>query len=306
MSERGMIMDLRNVKTFQTIARLGSFQKAADELNYVQSTVTMQIQKLELDLGVKLIERGKKIHLTEAGRVFFEKAELLLRDLEYVQNTMNEWIHGDSGNIRVGAIEPMAIYRLPRILGPFCEKYPKVQISIHLNNTQNLTKMISDGEIDLALCNTPVLDHMTIFEPLLVEEVSLLMRDTHHLMAKEEVYLSDFKNERLLLGAMVCNFRMNLEKALVEAGVSPQIGLEVNSMSALKEYVQAGLGIAVVPNVIIDSSLEGTVSKKIVDLREGVVTGILRKTNLISKGTAIHRLINHIKESFEKSSVQNF
>ncbi len=53
-------MDLRSIKTFQTIARLGSFQKAADELMYVQSTVTMQIQKLEADLGVKLIERGEK------------------------------------------------------------------------------------------------------------------------------------------------------------------------------------------------------------------------------------------------------
>ena len=72
-------MDLKSVKTFETIARLGSFQKAADELKYVQSTVTMQIQKLESDLGVKLFERGRKIQLTEAGRVFFEKADLLLK-----------------------------------------------------------------------------------------------------------------------------------------------------------------------------------------------------------------------------------
>lgn len=234
-------MDLRNVITFQTIARLGSFQKAAVELKYVQSTVTMQIQKLESDLGVKLIERGKKIHLTEAGRVFNEKADLLLKDLEYVKNTMNEWLHGESGKIRIGAIEPMAIYRLPKVLDPFCKKYPKVQISIEVSNTQNLTRMVIDGELDLAICNTPELDRTTVFESLLTEEVSLLIPETHHLAQKDHIYLSDFKDEKLLLGATICNYRINLEKSLVEAGVSPYIALEVNSMAALKEYVKGGL-----------------------------------------------------------------
>ena len=64
-------MDLKSVKTFETIARLGSFQKAADELKYVQSTVTMQIQKLESDLGVKLFERGKKNPINRGRKSFF-------------------------------------------------------------------------------------------------------------------------------------------------------------------------------------------------------------------------------------------
>lgn len=300
-------MDLRNIRTFQTIARFGSFQKAADELKYVQSTVTLQIQKLETDLGVKLIERGKKIHLTEAGRVFHEKADILLRDLEYVQNTMAEWLNGEAGKIRIGAIEPMAIYRLPKILGPFCKKYPKVEISIQINNTQNLTQMILDGELDIAICNTPILNHTTVFEPLLTEEVSVLIPDNHQIAQKEEAYLYDLKEERLLLGALVCNYRINLEKSLVEAGVIPHIGLEVNSMTALKEYVQAGLGIAVVPDVIVESPPVGTTARKIVDLKEGVVTGILRKTNTITNGTAIERLINSIKDSvMQKKSNQYF
>ena len=273
-------MDLRSIKTFQTIARLGSFQKAADELNYVQSTVTMQIQKLESEIGVKLIERGKKIHLTEAGRIFNERADLLLKDLKYVQNTMSEWIHGEAGKVRIGAIEPMAIYRLPKILGPFCEKYPKVQISIEINNTQNLTKMIKEEELDFAICNTPILDHTTIFDPLLTEEVSLLIPDTHYLAKKNEINLSDFKNERLLLGALVCNYRINLEKSLLEAGVSPHIGLEVNSMAALKEYVQAGLGIAVVPDIIVGSAPKGMITKKDRRLKRGCSDRNLTKDKL--------------------------
>ncbi|KKI90494.1 LysR family transcriptional regulator [Bacillus sp. SA1-12] len=291
-------MDFRALKTFQTIARLGSFNKAADELKYVQSTVTLQIQKLEADLGVKLFERGKKIYLTEAGRIFLEKVNLLLRDVEYVQKTMHEWQQGETGQVRIGAIEPMAIYRLPKILRRFCEKYPKVQISIQLNNTQNLTKMMKEGELDLAICNTPVLDQTTTFDPLLVEEVSLLIPETHHLLQKNELFLSDLINEKLLIGALTCNYRINLEKSLAQAGVSIQSGLEINSMTALKEFVQQGLGIAIVPNVVVGSDPEGMVLKKIVDYKEGVVTGILRKTNSLTYGTAIERLITFIKESF--------
>lgn len=292
-------MDLRTVKTFQTIARLGSFQQAAEELKYVQSTVTMQIQKLESDLGIKLIERGKKIHLTEAGRLFYEKADVLLRHLDYVKDTMHEWLHGEAGKVRIGAIEPMAIYRLPNILAPFSKRYPKVQISIQVNNTQTLTKMIKEGEIDIAICNTPILDHTTLFEPLLLEEVSLLLPENHRLVHKDKVYLSDFKEEQLLLSAFVCNYRISLEKSLLEAGVNPNIGLEINSMAALKEYVQAGLGIAVVPDIMVASPPSGTIARKIADLNVGVMTGILRKTNAtITSGTSIDRLITSIKESF--------
>ncbi len=295
-------MDLRAVKTFETIARLGSFQKAADELKYVQSTVTMQIQKLESDLGVKLFERGRKIYLTEAGRVFFEKAELLLKDLEYVQSSMKEWFNGGTGKIKIGAIEPMAIYRLPKILAHFCAEYPKVQISIEITNTNTLTQMIKDCELDLAICNTPELDPHITFERLLTEEVSVLMTSNHPFSQKQNIYLADFKDEKLLLSGFVCNYRIHLEKSLTEAGVTPQIGLVVNSMSALKEYVQAGLGIAVIPDIIIGTPPEGMVKKKIIDLEIGVVTGLLRKANYRQNSKAIERLIAAIKKNVQKTT----
>lgn len=291
------MMDLRSIKTFQTIARLGSFQKAADELMYVQSTVTMQIQKLEADLGVKLIERGRKIYLTEAGRVFNETADVLLKDVEFVQQSMDQWMHGETGKVRIGAIEPMALYRMPKILAQYSAQYPKVQITIQVNNTQNLTRLLKDGEIDFALCNTPELDHTLSFEPLLTENVSLLLPETHPLQQNEKIFLTDFQNERLLLGAFVCNYRIHLEKSLMEAGVHPQIGLVVNSMTAIKEYVQAGLGIAVIPDVIIGTPPIGLVKRKIEDLKVGVVTGILKKANGIKNGTAVKRLITALKES---------
>ncbi|WP_318503399.1 substrate-binding domain-containing protein [Bacillus sp. T3] len=206
-------------------------------------------------------------------------------------------MHGETGKVRIGAIEPMALYRMPKILAQYSIQYPKVQITIEVNNTQNLTRLLKDGEIDFALCNTPELDHTLSFEPLLTENVSLLLPETHPLQQKESIYLSDFQNERLLLGAFVCNYRIHLEKSLMEAGVHPQIGLVVNSMTAIKEYVQAGLGIAVIPDVIIGTPSIGLVKRKIEDLKVGVVTGILKKANGIKNGAAVERLITALKES---------
>ncbi len=95
-------MDLKTLKTFQLIVSLGSFNRAAEELNYAQSTVTMQIQKLESDLGVQLIERGKGLQLTIAGRLFHERSLQIVKDLERLQSRISDLLLGEAGHIRLG------------------------------------------------------------------------------------------------------------------------------------------------------------------------------------------------------------
>lgn len=98
-------MDLKTLKTFQMIVKYGSFVRAAEEMNYVQSTVTMQIQKLESDLGVQLIERGKKIQLTEAGRLFHDQSLQIVKSMEQLQTNLSDLKLGEAGNIRIGVTE---------------------------------------------------------------------------------------------------------------------------------------------------------------------------------------------------------
>lgn len=98
-------MDIKTLKTFQMIVNYGSFMRAAEELNYAQSTVTMQIQKLESDMGIQLIERGKKIKLTEAGRMFYEQSLHIVKDMEQLHENMDNLQRGTAGNIRIGVTE---------------------------------------------------------------------------------------------------------------------------------------------------------------------------------------------------------
>lgn len=294
-------MDIRNIKTFQTIIRLGSFQRAAEELQYGQSTVTMHIQKLESDLGVKLLERGKKLTLTEAGRLFHQNADLLLKDYDYLQASMDELVKGDAGIIRLGVMEPTASYRLPQLLGPFLRQHPKVKVSIHIGNTTVLGQMLHEGSIDMAICSTPNsgLDHA--FEPLFIERLALLVPEDHPLAAKSSIRLRDLQHENLLITNSQCPYRQKLEGALLENGGSPYSGMEIGNMAALKYYVQADFGIAVVPVITATPNPQGTVLKTIDDIDSGLVTGLLRKQHGSMFSLATESLIEIFRQELKSA-----
>src|SRR5215813_11612358 len=106
---RGELMELRHLQTFQAVVRAGSFLQAAEELQYAQSTITLHIQQLEADLGVKLFARqGKRVHLTEAGRSLREQADHLLEYVATLQQNMADLVSGEAGHVRLGAVEPTA------------------------------------------------------------------------------------------------------------------------------------------------------------------------------------------------------
>ncbi|RTE07886.1 LysR family transcriptional regulator [Paenibacillus whitsoniae] len=289
-------MDIRTIKTFQTIIKLGSFQRAAEELQYGQSTVTMHIQKLESDLGVKLLERGKKLSLTEAGRLFHQNADLLLKDYDWLQASMDELVKGEAGLIRLGVMEPTASYRLPELLGPFLRHHPKVKISIHIGNTTVLGTMLHEGSIDMAICSTPASGLEHTFEPLFVEQLALLLPEAHPLAEKPTIYLRDLQHEQLLITNTLCPYRQKLESALLEHGGSPYAAMEIGNMAALKYYVQADFGIAVVPVITATPSPPGTILRPIADLGDGLMTGLLRKPAGSPVSLATEKLVAIFRE----------
>jgi DNA-binding transcriptional LysR family regulator len=302
-------MDIRTLKTFHTVVDTGNFHKAAEALQYVQSTITMQIQKLEADLGVKLFERGKRngIRLTDAGRLFYEKSLTLIKEYENVKSLMTEWTQGEAATIRLGVVEPAASFRLPQVLAAFQRRYPKIVVNVRIGNTQDLVGMLIQGELDLLLCTSPDMGFGTIFEPLFAERVALLVPGDHRLAGRRTVLARDLRHERLLLTSAVCPYRNKLESLLADRGAGPYHGIEITSTTALKHYVQVGYGVAVVPVVTVDPVPEGTVLKPIADLDADLVTGILRRADGIAPGSAGEKLLAALREGLSQAGVdQNF
>ncbi|KIL39722.1 transcriptional regulator [Gordoniibacillus kamchatkensis] len=288
-------MDLKTLKTFQTIVKYGSFMRAAEELNYVQSTVTMQIQKLEADLGVQLIERGKPFRLTEAGRLFHEQSLHVVKNMEQLQANLADLRLGEAGAIRLGATEPTASYRLPAVLERFLSQFPKIRISVDFANTPVLSERLRKGDIDLALCSSPEFGSELYFEPLFKEEFAVLVPANHPLAHKTAIAPDDIRGHRLLITSETCPYRKKLETVLQESGNIPLDTMEIGSMTALKYYVESGLGIALVPKIVLSPVPAGTAVRPISGTPIDMAIGILSKPSDYPLKLATTKLYQFLK-----------
>nr|WP_274528554.1 LysR family transcriptional regulator [Paenibacillus piscarius] len=286
---------MKTLKTFHLIVQYGSFNRAAQEMNYAQSTVTMQMQKLESELGVKLIERGKEISLTEAGRLFHEQSLQITKHMEYLQTSLSNLKSGDSGHIRIGVTEPTASYRLPGVLRNFMTGHPNVRISVEISNTPTLKERVLQGEIDFALSTAPDLGSELHFEPLFQEEFAVLMPENHPLARKEVIAPQEFQGYRLLITSATCPYRRKLEMVLQESGNLMLDTMEIGSMTALKHYVENGLGIALVPKIMIEPEVSGTTVRMVSGSLISMTFGILCKASAYPLQLASGKLYQQLK-----------
>ena len=289
-------MDLKTLKTFQMIVKHGSFIRAAEEMNYAQSTVTMQIQKLESDLGVPLIERGKKIRLTEAGRLFHEQSLQIVKNMEQLQSSISNLQWGEAGNVRLGVTEPTASYRLPGILKSFLTRFPNIRISVDISNTPTLSERLLKGDVDMALCSAPDLGSALYFEPLFKEKFLVLMPENHPLAPKTVITPDDLREHRLLVTSAACPYRRKLEMVLQESGTVSLDTMEVGSMTALKFYVENGLGIALVPEIVTKTVPNGTIVRPIAGSLIDMTFGILCKASEYPLKLAQSKLYQFLKQ----------
>ncbi len=250
-------MELRQLTTFRMVASTLSFSRTAQALNYVQSSVTTQIQVLEEELGVKLFDRmGKRIALTEAGRRLLVYAEKILAlSEEAIQVVPGDGV--PSGTLVVGAAETLCTYRLPKLLRLFHKSYPQVKIVFQPLPSREMQAIVLEGDVDVAfeissLLRSPVME----IEPLIHEPLIILVAPDHHLASKETISGQDLKDEPLLLTEVGCSYRVLLEAALEKEGVHATSNVEFNSIEAIKQCVMASMGIAFLPLITVKNELE--------------------------------------------------
>lgn len=291
-----MQMDIRLIRTFYMVARLGSFQKAAESLQYAQPTITVQIKQLESMLGVKLFERGKTVRLTNAGNFLFHRADSLLQEFDSFNIACEDYLKGDSGTVRIGASEPSASNRLPAILSRYRALKPRVKVNVVIANTLELTQRIKEDDIEFAICTQPGLHQELLFEPVDQERFVLLLPREHPLASVEAISLKDVKNEKLLFSSGNCPFRIRIQELLAEYnGELKSDYMEVTDINAIKYYVQAEMGIAFCPEVSVLPALPGTVVRRIQELGKGPYFGLLCKRDKKAVSRIAQSLYEEVK-----------
>lgn len=282
------------LKSFQLIVKWGSFNRAAEEMNYAQSTVTMQIQKLEADLGIRLIERGKKIRLTEAGRLFHEQSQEIVQRMEQLRTSVADLHKGESGFVRIGVMEPSASYRMPALLKPFSDNYPKVKIAQMIAGTSVLLESLLQGKIDFAICSSPNVGSELYFQPLFHEKFVVLMPEDHPLSGYEALEPGLLQGYRLLVTSEECAYRKKIEMVLRESGVIAMETMEIGSMTAMTPFVKNGFGIALVPAFIVDPIPPGLTIRPLQGSSVDMLIGLVCRTSPLTAAGA--NLFNWVKE----------
>lgn len=145
----GDVMDLQNIKTFILASKLLNFTKVAEELNYAQSTITIQIQRLEKELGFPLFERiGKNIYMTDGGRAFLPHAESIVHSMQKSSEIGHD-IKNMKASIRVGILESLLFARFPSVLSKLKNEFPNLEIIVKIGQTVELHELLKNDKIDI-------------------------------------------------------------------------------------------------------------------------------------------------------------
>jgi len=250
------MLDLRNVRAFSTVAREGSFTKAAAVLHYAQSSITAQIQSLESQLGVVLLDRlSTGVELTAAGEGFLIYAERLLslacEACDSVQSGTEP-----AGTLTLSACESVLTYRLPEVLKTFQNRYPKVRVELNAPGMGEAGPPLGHG-VDIAVSISELIkDQQLIAESLVIEPLCAFVAKDHPLARKKSIKPQDLLQEQWLLTEASCSYRMLFENTLSAAGIRPSRSLEFASVEAIKHCAKARMGIAVLPQMVVKDDLE--------------------------------------------------
>ncbi|MEW6352651.1 MAG: LysR family transcriptional regulator [Thermodesulfobacteriota bacterium] len=251
------MMELRQLKTFQTVATLLSFNRAAEVLNYAQSTVSAQIRALEEELGVMLFDRlGKRTVLTEAGELLSHYAQKML-DIESETLADVRGRHQSQGSLTIRVPQTIGNYFLPPVLGEFRRRFPRVRFDFHTCAFHNLAHELQTGVTDLAfLLAESIQSADLVAEPLRFERVVMVANAGNPLAEKAGVCMHDLSDQPVFLAKSDCGYRMVFERMMTEAKVKPLTLLEFNSVEMLKSCLRTTSGVAVIPQIAIQGELD--------------------------------------------------
>ncbi len=292
-------MDLRCVKTFVKAAELESFTKAAEQLSYVQSTVTMQIQQLEGELGFPLFDRiGKKISLTSFGKEFLNYAYELLHVANKAQ-TMAQNKSRERGRLRVGVPESVMFAKLMKILPRFKKEYHDIELCITTGHTTQLLKELKQNQLDIVYTSADLnTDPDICCYDTKKEHIVFVCANGHPLATKKHVDVSELMLHDFLVTERegVCYTR--LKQIAAKHSVVVNASVEVDSVFVITELVKSGMGIAFLPEyAIIDKLQSGELVKIDVDIapQEYYSQVLCHKSRWVSP--AVSALINIIKKT---------
>lgn len=250
------MLDTRRLKVLCEVARRGSFSAAAEALGYTQPAVSRQIATLEAEMGMPLVRRlPQGAALTDAGRLLVSRANAILARLDDAEAELRALRGLSGGRLRLASFASAASTVVPLAVMKFRELHPQVELSVSMAEPVDALPRLLAGELDMALSHDPLWEIDGVPEIELVhlfeDPMYIALPLGHPLADSEPLSLAAFADEPWMLSMpATCPDARLFRRACLEAGFEPRIGLENDDYSAVLGFVAAGLGVALVPEMV--------------------------------------------------------
>jgi DNA-binding transcriptional LysR family regulator len=249
-------LTFRQLSVFEAVARNLSFSRAAQELHLSQPAVSMQIKQLEENVGISLFEQlGKKIFLTEAGRELYHYSRVIAQQLNEVEAVLSELKGLKRGKLKI-SVASTANYFAPQLLATFSQRLPTVTVSLDVTNRQALLQQLANNEMDMAIMGQPPDGLDLVAESFMDNPLVVIAPVNHPLVRKKSIPLARMQEETFLMREEGSGTRIAMERYFEAHGVRINTGMEMSSTEAIKQAVQAGLGLGVVSLNTVELELE--------------------------------------------------
>ncbi len=296
-----MVFDLPKLHIFTAVARAESFTRAAEMLDLRQPTVSQQIQVLERGLHARLFDRlGHSVRLTPAGSALLPYAERILALADEAEAATHEAAGLAAQTLRLGAGNTLATYILPDLLARLRWEHPDVIVQITVGNTEQLLEAVHDVRVELALVGSPIDDERLSVQPFMQDELVAIEPPDGPWRGRDSIALQDLGAQTLLMREPGSALQATLATLLRERNVTPEHIITLGNLKAIKRSVEAGLGVAVVPEIAVRREVQAGALRalSLCDLQgERSFNYVFRRDRVLSPAAQV--FVELLKKPFE-------
>lgn len=259
-------MEFDQLRLFVDLVREQSFTKVAERNYITQPAVSLSIQKLEDELGTKLLERTtRKVLVTEEGRILYDYAREILEKAREAKAVLQERHDRMVGTIRLSTVLSVGLHELPASLKEYIRRFPEVNIQVDYRPSDQVYHAVGDGDVDLGMVAYPEERSGIVTTPFFEDELVLICNRDHPLGSAAQVRLKDLDGVRFVGFQAEIPTRKAIDALMRREGVRVDVRMECDNIEILKRMVEVGLGVSLVPHLAI---------------REETRTGVLREIRL--------------------------
>ena len=252
----GAPIDSRQLRAFVTLARTGSFTRAARELHLSQPAVSHSIKLLEQEMRCRLFDRvGKSVNLTQAGEQFLAHAKKILEEMAAARERLGELGKWGHGRLRLGTTSTACQYILPAVLREFKESFPHCMIHIEPCDSATAQEMLDASRIDLALTLEPRTQSQLEFRPLFTDELQFLVSPLHAWVEGGRVERAEIKRQHFILYSRTSYLAGMIHDYFRQEEIVLPTSIELGNMEAIKELVKLGLGVSILAPWVAEKEL---------------------------------------------------